>query len=249
MNLLLNARDAMDGEGQITIELKSTSGLPSLRGEAGRSGEFLCISITDSGKGIPPEQLDQVFEPFFTTKEVGRGTGLGLSQVYGFARQSGGNVDVRSRPGEGASFTIHLPRLTRSDETIPSDQPVAAPTALKAMRVLVVEDDERVGQFSTETLQDLGHDTVLVRSGQEALDTLARDDLSFDVVFSDVMMAGMTGLELAQLIRERHPGLPVLLTSGFSEVISREGTYGFPLLKKPYSVEALSRALRKALQP
>jgi CheY-like chemotaxis protein len=115
------------------------------------------------------------------------------------------------------------------------------------MRILVVEDDERVGEFSTEALHDLGHETTLVASGSEALELLGEDDLRFDVVFTDVMMAGMSGLELAQAIRASHPGLPVLLTSGYSEVIAKEGTFGFPLLRKPYSVDALSRALRKAL--
>lgn len=112
--------------------------------------------------------------------------------------------------------------------------------------MLVVEDDERVGEFSAETLSDLGHEPLLVRSGSEALELLAQDDLTFDVVFTDVMMAGMTGLELAKKLREQYPGLPVLLTSGYSDVIAKEGSFGFPLLKKPYSVEALSRALRKA---
>ncbi len=116
------------------------------------------------------------------------------------------------------------------------------------MRVLVVEDDERVGEFSTETLHDLGHETTLVRSGREALQALEKDDLQYDVVFSDVMMPGMSGLELAQAVREHHHGLPVLLTSGYSEVLAKEGTFGFPLLRKPYSVEALARALRKAVR-
>lgn len=246
MNLLLNARDAMEGEGRIKILLSEVDSLPSLRGEAGRNGDFLQITIADSGKGIASDQIGQVFEPFFTTKEVGRGTGLGLSQVYGFARQSGGNVDVKSRLGEGAAFSIFLPRITPPagiTSEIGRDNP-SAPT--KGMRVLVVEDDERVGEFSAETLSDLGHEPLLVRSGSEALELLAQDDLTFDVVFTDVMMAGMTGLELAKKLREQYPGLPVLLTSGYSDVIAKEGSFGFPLLKKPYSVEALSRALRKA---
>jgi PAS domain S-box-containing protein len=248
MNLLLNARDAMNGEGRISVELMEAEELPALRGEAGRAGEFLAIRITDSGKGIAPDQLDKVFEPFFTTKEVGRGTGLGLSQVYGFARQSGGNVEVDSRPGEGASFTIYLPRTGQADEAGRSAHRASHSPRTRSMRVLVVEDDERVGQFSTETLEDLGHQTVLVQSAAEALRMLEEDDLRFDILFTDVMMAGMSGIELARAVRERHPGLPVLLTSGYSDVISREGTFGFPLLKKPYSVEALSRALRRALK-
>jgi PAS domain S-box-containing protein len=248
MNLLLNARDAMEGEGRIRITISEVGTLPALRGELGREGDFLRITISDSGKGISPDQISQVFEPFYTTKEVGRGTGLGLSQVYGFARQSGGDVEVRSRLGDGASFSIYLPKITSQVEAASESARENSYAAAKGMRVLVVEDDERVGEFSAETLRDLGHEPVLVRSGAEALELLAQDDLRFDVIFSDVLMAGMTGLELAKKLREQYPGLPVLLTSGYSDVIAKEGSFGFPLLKKPYSVEALSRALRKAAQ-
>ncbi len=248
MNLLLNARDAMDGEGRIEVAIAQENDLPSLRGEVGRPGGFIAIAVSDTGHGIALERIEQIFEPFFTTKEVGRGTGLGLSQVYGFARQSGGNVQVKSRVGEGATFTIYLPRSESGPDAALSDEAEPASVSQRRMRVLVVEDDERVGQFSTETLRDLGHEPTLVGSAREALKALEADDLQYDVVFTDVMMAGMNGLELAQTIRELHPGFPVLLTSGYSEIIAKEGTFGFPLLRKPYSVESLSRALRLALQ-
>ncbi|MDP9412648.1 MAG: ATP-binding protein, partial [Pseudomonadota bacterium] len=248
MNLLINARDAVQGEGRIAVTVAEAHSLPTLRGEAGRPGDFIIITVSDTGAGIASEQIDQIFEPFFTTKEVGRGTGLGLSQVYGFARQSGGNVEVRSRVGEGASFSIYLPRSASASDAAQSSEDDFASGSQNGMRVLVVEDDERVGEFSTETLHDLGHETTLVRSGREALEALEKDDLQYDVVFSDVMMPGMSGLELAQAVREHHPGLPVLLTSGYSEVLAKEGTFGFPLLRKPYSVEALARALRKAVR-
>jgi CheY-like chemotaxis protein len=201
--------------------------------------------VADSGHGIAPEQMDKIFEPFFTTKEVGKGTGLGLSQVYGFVRQSGGNVQVHSKPGQGTSFTIYLPRSVAADSAADIGDEVAT-ASRKPMRVLVVEDDERVGQFSTEALHDLGHETTLVNSGREALELLEEDELHFDAVFSDVMMAGMSGLELAHEVRRRYPGMPVLLTSGYSEIIAKEGTFGFPLLRKPYSIDALARGLREA---
>jgi len=248
VNLLLNARDAVEGEGEIKVALAEADQLPPLRGEAARSGEFITITVWDSGHGIASDKMEQIFEPFFTTKEVGRGTGLGLSQVYGFVRQSGGDVEVSSRLGKGTSFTIYLPHSPSAPDAQDSGQDEGQTSGRTAMRILVVEDDERVGQFSTETLHDLGHETTLVTSAKAALEVLEKDDLHHDVVFSDVMMAGMNGLELAQAIRERHPGLPVLLTSGYSEVVAKEGTFGFPLLRKPYSVEALSRALRKALR-
>jgi PAS domain S-box-containing protein len=248
MNLLLNARDAMEGEGRVAVGIAEADRLPSLRGEAGRSGEFIAITVADTGRGIDPDRIDRIFEPFFTTKDVGKGTGLGLSQVYGFVRQSGGDIAVESRPGEGSTFTVYLPRTAAAPDAANAETGPAAAAVRKGMRVLVVEDDERVGQFSTEALHDLGHETTLVAGAAEALEVLERDDLHFDVVFSDVMMAGMSGLDLAQAIRARYPGLPVLLTSGYSEVIAKEGAFGFPLLRKPYSVEALSRALRKAVR-
>ena len=248
MNLLINARDAVDGKGEIGIKLALSNRLPSIRGEAGREDSFIAITVSDSGHGIATDQIDNVFEPFFTTKEVGKGTGLGLSQVYGFVRQSGGNVEVRSAVGKGTSFTLYLPRSAPPPDAAETEKKGDSSRPRKSMRILVVEDDERVGQFSTETLQDLGHCTTLVTSGREALKVLEKEDLNFDVVFSDVMMAGMTGLELAQSIRQRYPGLPVLLTSGYSEVLAKEGTIGLLLLQKPYSVHALSRALRKAVQ-
>ena len=247
MNLLINARDAMDGQGEIRIAARAVEGLPALGGEAARAGDFVAIDLSDSGKGIPPEQIGQIFEPFFTTKGVGRGTGLGLSQVFGFVRQSGGNIAVESQPGRGTRFTLYLPRTAQAPEARESAA-TGPEAAQRGMRILVVEDNERVGQFSSETLRDLGHEAMLVRSASEAIDLLNTDDLRFDVVFSDVVMPGMSGIELAHTIRERHPGLPVLLTSGYSDVLAREGTFGFPLLTKPYSVEALSRALRKAVR-
>jgi PAS domain S-box-containing protein len=248
MNLFINARDAMNGEGRIAVALDAVDAVPALGGEPARSGNFVAIAVSDSGRGIPPDQLGRIFEPFFTTKEVGRGTGLGLSQVFGFVRQSGGNVAVASEVGRGTTFTLYLPRIDAQPEAARRGRGGPARASQRTLRVLVVEDDEQVGLFSTETLHDLGHRTTLVRDGASALAALASDDLHFDVVFSDVMMPGMTGIELAHAIRERHPGLPVLLTSGYSEILAKEGTFGFPLLSKPYSVEALSRALRKAVR-
>ncbi len=246
INLMVNARDAMADEGQIGIRVAETSAIPALRSKPARSGEFIVIAVSDTGSGIASEDIERIFEPFFTTKEVGRGTGLGLSQVYGFVQQSGGNVDVESLVGEGSHFTIYLPRVAPPSSPKDGGKEMEHEKSDKSLRVLVVEDDERVGQFCTETLHDLGHHSKLVDSAGAALEELQENDLAYDVVFSDVIMAGGTGLELAQTIRERNPGLPVVLTSGYSEIIAKEGADGFNLLRKPYSVEALSRALRNA---
>jgi signal transduction histidine kinase/CheY-like chemotaxis protein len=244
INLAVNARDAMDGEGDLTLSLDAVDGLPSIRGHAGAPGPFVVVKVADTGGGIAPSDLGRIFEPFFTTKEIGRGTGLGLSQVFGFAKQSGGDIDVVSRPGDGATFSLYLPRADR-----PAQGEVAPPQAVSAYlraRVLLVEDNLQVGDFATQLLTDLGHQVVRVTNAAEALERLASGQ-AFDVVFSDVVMPGISGLELARRIEDRWPNVPVLLTSGYSHVLAQDARHGFPLLRKPYSVEELSAALRRAI--
>ena len=168
--------------------------------------------MADTGTGIAPDQIEAIFEPFFTTKEVGKGTGLGLSQAFGFAKQSGGDIEVTSAPGQGATFTIYLPQAA-----MPADATEVAAAASepairgRGYRVLVVEDNDDVGHFSTELLEDLGYTVRRVANADAALAILAEDEFSADLVFSDVIMPGMNGVELAGIIRERYPGLPVVL--------------------------------------
>lgn len=248
INLAVNGRDAMDGEGRITIGVRKVRAIPPLRAQSARSGDFVAIALADTGTGIAADQLEAIFEPFFTTKEVGKGTGLGLSQAFGFAKQSGGDIQVTSPPGQGATFTIYLPQAE-----MPADASEAAATASepaargRGYRVLVVEDNDDVGRFSTELLEDLGYTVRRVADASAALAMLAADEFSADLVFSDVIMPGMNGVELAGLIRERYPGLPVVLTSGYSNVLAENAHHGFELIQKPYSVELLSRILRKAI--
>jgi PAS domain S-box-containing protein len=248
VNMAVNARDAMNGEGSLTIALATVEGLPAIRGHAGGPGKYVAISVTDSGVGIPPDKIEHIFEPFFTTKEVGKGTGLGLSQVYGFTKQSGGDIDVVSQPGKGARFTIYLPNVDAPNvEEIIEDNHERASGRPPGGRILVVEDNLEVGAFSTQLLQDLGYDTTWATSGDEALQTLSRS-AGFDAVFTDVIMPGMSGIELGQSIRRLYPRLPVVLTSGYSHVLAEEGRHGFELLKKPYAAEELSRLLRKVIR-
>jgi PAS domain S-box-containing protein len=248
INLAVNGRDAMDGEGRLTIGVRKVNGIPALRAQPARSGDFVAVAMADTGGGIAPELLETIFEPFFTTKEVGKGTGLGLSQAFGFAKQSDGDIAVVSPPGEGATFTIYLPQAAAPAEAIEAAAGGSEPAARgRGYRVLVVEDNDDVGQFSTELLEDLGYTVRRVASADAALAILAKDEFSADLVFSDVIMPGMNGVELAGLIRERYPGLPVVLTSGYSNVLAESAHQGFELIQKPYSVELLSRILRKAI--
>lgn len=248
VNLAVNARDAMDGEGEIVISVSATNEVPALRNLPGKDGQYVAISVNDHGSGIATQDLDAVFEPFFTTKEIGKGTGLGLSQAIGFARQSGGEIRVISTLGEGSTFTIYLPRA----------QPLAAETggirvaqdALQSgrgQRILLVEDNHEVGEFTSELLRDLGYAVKWAKSANDALSLVNEDEFAFDLIFSDVMMPGMNGVELAHLISDKYPGLPILLTTGYSTALADRSTSGVELIRKPYSVETLARALRKAI--
>lgn len=244
VNMVVNARDAMNGEGQLTISVNRVEMMPAIRRHPSVQGDYVAVSISDTGSGIADEHLAQIFEPFFTTKEIGHGTGLGLSQVFGFAKQSGGEVDVKSELGRGTTFTLYLPHAVGFLPTIGTAEPEALVDG-QGTRVLVVEDNTDVGNVAVQALTDLGYVTVLAANAEEALAELRKNAERFDVVFSDVVMPGMSGIDLAHRIREDHHDLPVLLTSGYSHVLAQNGTYGFELLNKPYSVEQLSRLLRK----
>jgi PAS domain S-box-containing protein len=244
VNMAVNARDAMHGKGQLKITVAATSQMPAIRTHPAVEGEFVTVALADSGPGISAENIDRIFEPFFTTKGVGEGTGLGLSQVFGFTKQSGGDVIVTSEEGQGATFTMYLPRVAEGAGAARDSATECLPLGEGAC-VLVVEDNSEVGMFATQALTELGYKTVWAMDGQKALAELAAQDGRFDVVFSDVMMPGMSGIELAQTIALQYPGLPVVLTSGYSEVLAQSGAHGFELVHKPYSIDALSRALRK----
>ena len=249
INLAVNARDAMNGEGRLTIRVRKIRTIPALRAQPARSGDFIAIAMADTGAGIASDHIEAIFEPFFTTKEVGKGTGLGLSQAFGFAKQSGGDIEVKSTPGQGATFTIYLPQAAMPAKEAAEVAAAASEPAARGRgyRVLVVEDNDDVGQFSTELLEDLGYMVRRADNADSALAILAEDEFAADLVFSDVIMPGMNGVELAGVIRDRYPGLPVVLTSGYSNVLAENAHRGFELIQKPYSVESLSRILRKAI--
>ncbi len=249
VNFAVNARDAMSGEGRLTISVDAVDEIPVVRSHPAQAGRFVRISVVDTGVGIPAETQQQIFEPFFTTKAVGAGTGLGLSQAFGFAKQSGGEISVSSEEGAGSTFAIYLPRIDgAADETHRRAGLRLATASGDGRFVLVVEDNPAVGKFTTELLHDLGYSTLWMTSAAEALAILEQGRDRFDLVFSDVVMAGMNGLEFARRVRDNYPDLPVVLTTGYSDVLANEGPHGFELIHKPYSVEALSHVLYRAIE-
>lgn len=251
INMATNARDAMQGKGRIVFTVNAATTVPdTLAHLAGspilKNLGFVCVTVSDTGVGIPATRLGRIFEPFFTTKQVGQGTGLGLSQVFGFARQSGGEVTVASEVGQGSTFSLYLPRVP-ADLLPRSKAPTTAPAvAGSGMSVLMVEDNIELGNFAADGLTELGYSITLVDNATDALAELVGDADRFDVVFTDVVMPGMTGLDLAQAIRDRCIGVPVVLTTGYSEALSQDGVIGLDLVQKPYAIDELSRVLHRA---
>jgi signal transduction histidine kinase len=243
LNIAVNARDAMAKGGTLTIVAENQRDLAD--GEL--VGDFVRLSIIDDGMGMSAEQVARAFEPFFTTKEVGRGTGLGLSQVYGFTRASGGDVRIESAPELGTVISLFLPR---SDKAAPVAAPPSARpvTSEKQGRVLLVEDDDNVAMVVLEMLQSLAYQPTRVDSGAAALRMLKQRS-DFDIVFSDMVMpGGMGGMDLARVVSRKYPSLPVVLTTGFSEAATAAAQAGFRVLPKPYAIEALASELGAARQ-
>ncbi len=244
LNLAVNARDAMPNGGALSITAKPVV-LKGKAAEEGLSGEFVAISLADTGSGIPADILPHVFEPFFTTKEVGKGTGLGLSQVYGFAKQSGGTATITSTVGRGTVITLYLPRTPELPApSIARIEPEAAPH--RAGTVLVVEDSPEVAEVATAYFQQLGYMVKQVANAHEALELLANDP-KINLVFSDILMpGGMNGLELGHAIRRLYPAIPVLLATGYSDSARDAVQQGFVVLHKPFDLAGLEQALREA---
>jgi CheY-like chemotaxis protein/anti-sigma regulatory factor (Ser/Thr protein kinase) len=229
VNLVINARDAMAGSGVITIAAHNDAA----------DEKYVAISVEDTGAGIAPDILDKIFDPFFTTKPIGKGTGLGLSQVHGFAHQAGGTVKVASELGQGTKITILLPRR----ETVAPAKKVALAETAGSGTVLLVEDNPDVATVSAGLLEQLGYTVRRVANAEAALRELELDGI--DLVFSDIVMPGkMDGLGLARHLKATRPGLPILLTSGYSDAaVNVRGD--FPILRKPYEIHELSRAIAK----
>ena len=249
VNMVVNARDAMAGNGQLAIRVATATWLPSVRAHPVRVAEYVTIELSDTGSGIAPEKLDAIFEPFYTTKAIGQGTGLGLSQVYGFAKQSGGEILVRSECGKGSQFMLYLPKVEAGLMPVIQDShdvPIASDLC-----VLMVEDNPDVGLYTSQTLEQMGFKVLWVADANSALEALAPNPESFQVVFSDISMPGMSGLELLDALEALYPWLPVVLTTGYNDEfarIAKEEAQRFVLLQKPYSTEALAVLLQKVVK-
>ncbi|HET9810371.1 MAG TPA: ATP-binding protein [Sphingomicrobium sp.] len=246
VNLAVNARDAMDGVGRLRI---ATANVKVSANEVGdiRGGDYVRISVTDTGCGMSPEVKERAFEPFFTTKPVGKGTGLGLSQIFGFAHQSGGEVGIDSEVGRGTTVSIYLPRgsAEAAVRLHPAANRMSEEERVPGARILVVEDDPRVRTSTVEALQDLDYDPIACSSGEEAIE--AFDNETFDLVISDVIMPEMTGPELIRVLKDKRDDFSVLFVTGYVGEGDSDHLVGHELLRKPFTVGALASAVATAL--
>ncbi len=251
LNLCVNARDAMDGQGQLTIAIENVAVAARQVAEL-PPGDYVRISVSDTGTGIAPEHLERVLEPFFTTKPVGKGTGLGLSQIFGFARQSGGDIAIESEVGKGTTVSIYLPRSRRlaGEDAERAHAPSGngePPPQLANATILVVEDDPRVSRATVGSLEELGYRPIPCAGGAEALAELERRG-DVDLVITDVMMPEMTGPELVRILAERYPEIAILFVTGYvGEAGDGEELSGHQMLRKPFTVAALADAVAEAL--
>jgi signal transduction histidine kinase/ActR/RegA family two-component response regulator len=247
LNIAVNARDAMPEGGRFRVAAHNATFIDGTPQNAGLRGDFVAVTLSDTGTGMAPDVQARAFEPYFTTKEAGAGSGLGLSQVYGFAKQSGGAATLESTPGKGSSVTLFLPRATATPvapQTHAATDP--APAAASA-RILYVEDDPEVAEATAELLQDIGYCPVEARDAEAALEALDRDP-TIALVLSDIVMPGrLNGLELARTLRARRPELPVLLATGYSQYVAAAASDGFGLVEKPYRRASLAASIRTAI--
>ena len=251
VNLAVNARDAMSAGGRLLIETDNVAVDADMaeRLDGLAPGDYVRLSVSDTGSGMPEAVRERAFEPFFTTKEQGRGTGLGLSMIYGFAKQSSGLATIESTEGKGTTVTIYLPRYRVEPASVSADDEAAADKGAGQV-ILAVEDDERLRKLTVARLEELGYRVRSAASGAEALALLAADP-AVDLVFTDVVMpGGMSGNELGLKVRALYPYIPVLLTSGYAEELAGDLTKAgkdLKILRKPYRLAELAAAIGDAL--
>lgn len=251
LNLCINARDAMPDGGKIMIETQDRY----VDERAGRErdiepGPYICLSVSDTGTGMLPAVIAKAFEPFFTTKPIGSGTGLGLSMIYGFARQSGGQVRIHSSPGAGTSVVIYLPRNEQTAEEDAAPVPLSdAPRTEGGETVLIVDDEESIRMLVAETLVDLGYTALEAADGPTAMKALAGDQ-HIDLLVTDVGLPGMNGRQLADAVRLNRPNLKVLFITGYAEnAVLNHGHLdrGMHVITKPFTMEALATRIKELI--
>ena len=252
LNLILNARDAMPGGGRITIETRNITldAAYCSRNPTAKVGEYVQLSISDTGKGITSEQQERIFEPFYTTKPVGKGTGLGLAMVFGFIERSDGHIKVYSEPGIGTTLHLYLPRSKEQEEAIGGVDQHLKKLPLGHETILVVDDEPGLLELAEDLLLSLGYRVLTASNGQQALERLVEEP-DIVLLFSDVVMpGGINGYELAEKAASKKPGLKVLLTSGYTKkAIAQNGQARFDanLLGKPYTQSDLALRVRSLL--
>lgn len=251
VNMTLNSRDAMSGHGCLRFRVSRAPSMPEGMGGLSTDKPLVLFEVQDSGAGIPEAIIPRIFEPFYTTKEIGKGTGLGLSQVYGFIKQSGGDIRVESKPGFGTTFMLYFPRVTGAYASSAEQQrrmrqrDVDGAGSPAGARILIVEDNQIIGEVAEQMLKDLGYTAKWVTNAGSALEMLACPENPFDLVFSDIRMPGnMNGIDLAKEVARRWPRISILLTTGYSDVLADAMDNGFELLRKPYSVQELAQKIR-----
>ena len=254
LNLVINARDAMPDGGRLTVETSNAhldDAYATANAEA-VAGQYVLLSVTDTGVGMPDDVIGRVFDPFFTTKGVGKGTGLGLSQVHGFVKQSGGHVKIYSEPGVGTTVKLYLPRLVGAETDLDAEAPVLSAESAQAKAgevILVVEDDEKIRFLSVEALRDFGYTIVQAGDASQALAVLAVTP-RVDLLFTDIVMPDMNGRQLADRARETRPDLKVLYTTGFTKnAVVHNGVLdpGVALISKPFTIDQLAIKVRLVL--
>jgi PAS domain S-box-containing protein len=250
LNLAINARDAMGGRGKLTIDACNALLDDSYAADhvEVKPGQYVMVAVTDTGCGMPPQVIERVFDPFFTTKAAGEGTGLGLSMVHGFIKQSGGHIKIRSELGRGTTVRIYLPRSQLKEDEIAEVVPAAVTHGTEA--ILLVEDDENVRATTADMLTDLGYHVLRARDADAAMGII-NSGASIDLLFTDVVLPGpVDARELARTVQQRLPGLPVLFTSGYTDNAIVHGGHldpGVELLSKPFTQGDLARKLQKVL--
>jgi CheY-like chemotaxis protein len=246
LNLAINARDAMGGSGRLTIKTDNIKLGPPLRPEEPPAGEYVVVCVADVGTGMSEEVRAKAFEPFFTTKGIGKGSGLGLSQVLGFAKQSGGGLRLETRLNEGTAISIYLPRSDSKSQEAPAVRAAVSERRFQSAAILLVDDDAAVREVTAATLHEMGYATIEVGSGGAALEVLESHP-KIDLILVDFAMPGMNGAELARQVHVRRPALPILFITGYADRTALAGVSEDRIVGKPFVDEELATKVQDAL--